>query len=148
MLAVTSSKCSFRKCLPRFTVGAMPAPTRRANLKKLLDDRFAGKIADMARAIDRDDAYLWQLLSDSKNARNVGERVARHIETKLGLIRGALDIQDMVTAESLKPDEAEMLRNYRRAAPSWRLALRYLAALHGDIQDEVSQSVNVLLAKA
>ena len=125
----------------------MPAETRRINLKTLLADRFGGKIADMARAIDRDDAYVWQLLNTTKNGRKVGERIARHIERKLGLKPGQLDSEGMVVEESLTSDELEVLRLYRRASPSWRIALRYLAALRGDVQDEISQSVNVLLSK-
>lgn len=122
----------------------MTAATRKENLASLLEQRFGGKIASMARAIDRDDAYLWQLLNGE---RNVGERVARHIEARLQLARGVLDSPGMVAQASLSPDELELLRGYRRATPSWKIAVRYLAALHGDVQDEVSQSVNVLLAK-
>jgi hypothetical protein len=122
----------------------MSAEIRRQNLKKLLQDRYAGKIADMARAIDRDDAYLWQLLNAD---RNVGERVARHIESKLGLANGTLDQVDMVTSETLTPDELEMLQKYRRASPRWRLSLRLLAEVRDEDQNEVSESVNVLMAK-
>lgn len=125
----------------------MTADTRRANLRTLLEERFAGKIAAMARAIQRDDAYLWQLLNPSKNGRQVGERTARHIEKKLSLASGALDIPGMATVDPPKPDEMELIRLYRRASPSWQIALRYLAALRGDVQDEISQSVNVLLSK-
>lgn len=144
MLAIASSNCSFRKCFPTFTVSGMSATVRLENLKHLLEHRFAGKIAELARAVDRDDAYVWQLLNGD---RNIGERVARHIEVKLQLVNGALDIAGMVTPETLTSDELELLRQYRRATPSWKIAMRYLAALRGDVQDEVSQSVNVLLAK-
>lgn len=95
MLYEKASVCSFStsncwRTLP-FMARAQaqgPAETRRANLKHILENRFRGRIADMARALDRDDAYLWQLL---KGDRNAGERIARHIEGKLGLAKGALD---------------------------------------------------------
>lgn len=122
----------------------MSTTLRLVNLKRILADRFGGKIAAFGRAVDRDDAYLWQLINGN---RNIGERVARHIEQKLDLPKGALDALDMVAAEALTADERELVRNYRRASPSWRIAMRYLVALRGDVQDEVSQSVNVLLAK-
>lgn len=64
------------------------AAIRRANLQNALDERYGGVIADLARAIERDDAYVWQLL---RGTRNIGERVARHIETALHLARGTLD---------------------------------------------------------
>lgn len=64
------------------------AETRKTNLNRILQNRFKGRIADMARALDRDDAYLWQLLNGDRNA---GERIARHIEAKLALAEGSLD---------------------------------------------------------
>lgn len=47
----------------------------------------------------------------------------------------------------LKPDEKIMLERYRSASPRWRAALRDLATLHADEQDEVAESVNVLYAQ-
>lgn len=54
---------------------------RRASLKTILEKKFEGAIADMARAIERDDAYVWQLLNDG----SFGERIAGYIEERLGL---------------------------------------------------------------
>lgn len=71
---------------------------RQSNLKRLLETRFSGSIADMARAIDRDDAYLWQLLNGT---RNVGERVARHIERALKLEAGELDHPAQAASEDV-----------------------------------------------
>lgn len=61
---------------------------RRRNLQRLLDERFDSVIADLARALERDDAYLWQLL---RGTRNIGERVARHVESALRLDAHSLD---------------------------------------------------------
>jgi transcriptional regulator with XRE-family HTH domain len=49
--------------------------------------------------------------------------------------------------EALKPDELEMLEKYRKASPRWRLSLRLLADVKDEDQDEVSESVNVLMAR-
>jgi len=144
MLYERASNCSFRICLPAFTFAAMPAITRRDNLNRILEQRYGGRIAELSRAIDRDDAYVWQLLNSK---RNIGERVARHVENKLGLAPGSLDSVTMSGHQRLAPDEVELLERYRGAKPSWKIALRYLAALHGDVQDEVSSDVNVLLSK-
>ena len=80
MLASAASNCSFRICSPALIVRSVAAITRRDNLKRLLEQRFGGRIADLGRAIERDDAYVWQLLHGK---RNIGERVARDIELKL-----------------------------------------------------------------
>lgn len=144
MLNAAASNCSFRICSPRLTFPSVPAATRRDNLKRLLEDRFDGRIADLARAVDRDDAYIWQLL---KGTRNIGERVARHIERALQLAPGSLDSATMSGHAPLTADELELLGRYRRATASWKLALRLLANLRGDVQDEVSSDVNILLAK-
>jgi hypothetical protein len=63
---------------------------RRANLVRIVAEDFGGVIRAFAAKIDRDEAYAWQLLNAKK--RNVGEKIARHIEGKLGLRPGALDV--------------------------------------------------------
>jgi len=92
MLYENASFCSFAASNCASTLPGMsangPAEERLANLKHLLEHRFKGRIANLGRAIDRSDAYLWQLLNGK---RNLGERIARYIEGKLGLPVGALD---------------------------------------------------------
>jgi transcriptional regulator with XRE-family HTH domain len=49
---------------------------------------------------------------------------------------------------ALEPDERELLEKYRAAAPRWKISIRYMAALRGDVQqDEAAESMNVVLAK-
>lgn len=51
-------------------------------------------------------------------------------------------------AESLPPDELDLLDKYRRASPRWKLAMRYLAGLQADKhQDEIAEGVNIMLAR-
>lgn len=51
-------------------------------------------------------------------------------------------------AESLPPDEADLLEKYRQASPRWKIAMRYLAGLQADKhQDEIAEGVNIMLAK-
>lgn len=94
MLQEKASFCSFpaSNCASTLPYMAASGPTdiRLANLKQLLERRFRGRIADMGRALERSDAYLWQLLNGK---RNLGERIARYIERKLGLPPSALDAQ-------------------------------------------------------
>lgn len=85
------------------------AEIRRHNLNQLVETRYKGVAADLARAIGRDDAQVWQLLSGPENGgRNIGERLARHIEAALELQQGDLDRIDM-HAPSSPP--------YERGAP-------------------------------
>ncbi len=61
---------------------------RAERMRKLIDDRFGGVQADFARAIGRSSAVVWQYLSGH---RSIGEKFARHVESKLNLPRGYLD---------------------------------------------------------
>lgn len=67
------------------------AAIRRARVNKIIDEQFGTVLAEFARAIERDDAQVWQYV---KGDRNIGERMARHIEAKLKLARGDLDVAD------------------------------------------------------
>ncbi|WP_165856756.1 S24 family peptidase [Marinobacter sp. JSM 1782161] len=61
---------------------------RRANLARLIDERFGGKQSGLADTIDRQRGYVSRLLKGSKN---IGEGFARHIEKSVGIPRGSLD---------------------------------------------------------
>ena len=64
------------------------AEIRLENVKALIARRFEGVRAAFAKAVGRDDAQIWQLLN---RERNIGERLARDFEKKLGLPRKSLD---------------------------------------------------------
>ncbi len=74
----------------RYTQGM----SRRDALKRLIDERYGGKQADLARAINRSPSLVWQCLNGH---RNIGEKLAREIESKLRLKKGWLD--DMVVVD-------------------------------------------------
>lgn len=44
-------------------------------------------------------------------------------------------------------EEEELLGKYRAASPRWRLSLRLLAGVRDEDQDEISESVNMLMAR-
>lgn len=144
MLNAPASICSFRSCSPPFIVKSMPATIRRQNLERLLKERYNGRIAELSRAIQRDDAYVWQLL---KGKRNIGERVARDIEIKLDLARGSLDSATLSPSASLTADELELLQRYRQASPTWKLVLRVLANQRGPESGEIPSEARSALAK-
>lgn len=61
---------------------------RLRNLVAIIDTRFHGNAAALARVIDRRASWV----SQAKNRhRRIGERMARHIERSLGLREGSLD---------------------------------------------------------
>lgn len=62
---------------------------RRLNLKRLIGSKVpSGKVADFAKEYDIDASYLSQLLNDH---RTIGEKSARKIEQKAGILSGELD---------------------------------------------------------
>lgn len=63
------------------------AVIRQQRLNLILEQRFDGSPADLAKAIERDDAYVWQILT---GRRNIGEKSADNIEEKLELGPGGL----------------------------------------------------------
>ncbi|HEX8106731.1 MAG TPA: helix-turn-helix transcriptional regulator [Kofleriaceae bacterium] len=102
-----------------------------------------GTLKALAEETGTDPAHLSQI---KNSTRDMGEDVARRIEQALKKPAGWMDAPPGAQGP-LADDELEMLEKYRRASPRWRLALRYLADVPDESQDEVSESVNVLMAK-
>ncbi|MCK9506515.1 MAG: S24 family peptidase [Porticoccaceae bacterium] len=72
---------------------------RRRNLRALIDKMDGGNDAAFGRRIERTRAQIGQYLSQSYNGgRSIGEKVARYIETELGLAPYALDGMQNVIA--------------------------------------------------
>ena len=66
---------------------------RLNNLKTLLNQRFAGSQARMAEATERNPAQIRAILNPlGIGGRWIGEKVARDIEVKLGLVTGWMDV--------------------------------------------------------
>lgn len=75
---------------------------RRQNLRLLVKEKFNGKIAALAGAVDRAASYLSRCLTDNPSHRKgIGERVARDIESKLLLPVNWLDIDRNSTSGQL-----------------------------------------------
>lgn len=60
-------------------------------LRRLVNERFGGNQAELARAVGRSPSLVWQYLSGH---REIGEKFARHVERCLGLPRFWLDRED------------------------------------------------------
>lgn len=80
--------------------------TRRNNLRALIDSKASGNMAEFGRLVGRERAQIKQYLShDYNGGRSIGERVARDIETKLGVANGLLDADEDAAFRS-PPGEA------------------------------------------
>jgi hypothetical protein len=122
------------------------AELRRFNLEILLGSRFQGSKADLARAINKSEAYVWQLLNERKTAKGMrvvfGEKVAREIEAALQLAHGELDSPGPQRGvDKLSGDEDELLRNYRGAQPAWRATIKLLSGLPLDAQAALLEKI-------
>lgn len=65
--------------------------TRRKRLRALVKDRFEESPTEFGAAIDRPQDYVSRLLSNGPHRKNLGEKLARHIEARLDLPVGWLD---------------------------------------------------------
>lgn len=67
---------------------------RRAQLRKICDERFGGVSARLAHAIGRDPGYVWRILGDNpKWRKGIAEKFCRDVEERLGLPAFYLDGQ-------------------------------------------------------
>jgi hypothetical protein len=64
---------------------------RLENLRRIISANFNGNKAALARALDNDRSFIVQLAGDNPT-RVIGEKLARDIEVKLGLVSGWLDM--------------------------------------------------------
>jgi hypothetical protein len=101
----------------------------------LIDQFDAGNQADFARRIDRTPAVVWQYLSGH---REMGEKLARHIERRLRLPAGWMDDSgkasaDYIDGEVVRPalpplgGGPDLSALMSRATPGSRSALERIA---------------------
>lgn len=77
---------------------------RRARLRRLIQDRFSGVNAKLAEKIERQPDYVSRLLTDKpRHRRDLGEKLARDIERKVGLPLGWLDVDESDDPRAQQP---------------------------------------------
>lgn len=105
---------------------------RRKNLRRLIDDEYQGVVQRLAAQVEMPHSQVWRVLRENKgdNAREMGERLARRIETACGKSEGWLDLEP--TAQTEQESEA--------------LAQRILALPEAD-RDAVLRMVKALTAE-
>lgn len=81
---------------------------RRDNLSQLIDRLFDGKQRRLADAIDRQPDYISRVLKGSKN---IGEGFARHVESSIGLDKGALDAVIIIDEAHRAGEAGENVQN-------------------------------------
>ena len=67
--------------------------TRKDNLKYIIDTRFSGVVNRTARAIGVQQSQIARVYAKGEYRRNVGDNLARRIETALNLPEGWLDTE-------------------------------------------------------
>jgi hypothetical protein len=67
---------------------------RRQRLRKLIDERYSGVDARLAAKIERQPAQVARLFMTNKHKRDIGEKLARHIERANALPAGWLDAEE------------------------------------------------------
>lgn len=68
--------------------------TRRQRLRILINERFDGVDARLATKISRQAAQIARIFATNKHKRDIGEKLARHIERSCGLPSGWLDLDE------------------------------------------------------
>jgi hypothetical protein len=113
---------------------------RRANLTALIAE--FGSAQALADKIDTDATYV-RNLRNAVDKRGIGDRLARRIEEKLGKPAGWMDT---LHDGAMEPEALELVEDYSKASPEWRLTLRLLAKLPSEKQPTLATLVNKVLA--
>jgi len=116
---------------------------RLTNLRKLVQEYRT--ITALAEEVGTSEKYLSQILSGtllpSGKPRGVGNALARKLETGTMKDPGWMDLdhdKDSTTANHPEhtPEEAELLRLFRRANPSKRKAMLSVGRIHCDDREK------------
>jgi len=99
---------------------------RVENLRRLIDDRAKGNQRQFAEDHELNKAHVSQMLT---RHRDMGDKVARQLEKKLGLAHGFMDRRHDDKQMFLTDDELALIEAYRSATPPHRIvAHNYLRA--------------------
>lgn len=102
---------------------------RKDLLRALLDERYQGSQAAMARALGRAPSQIHQWLSGH---RAIGDAGARHIELTLGLPPGYFNRKDVKASQTLQREsKLKAIRQGTRATDARRDAITHIARTHG-----------------
>lgn len=100
-IAISNESLSFDMDRVKFRTMDDVRKIRLDNLRSILQNRFNGVIAELARAIGKDANYTRFILNPEKaGGRWIGEKIARDIEGKLRLSANWLDIPHQSESES------------------------------------------------
>jgi hypothetical protein len=119
---------------------------RRENL--IAESKRLGGDAALGRAIgvkDRNQVYQWLRATDPKQRRNVSTKSARHIEKKLGLASGWLDVEHAGEVAGVK-EPAASYQGLAESRPknnvqALRYALQGFATVLNRMQPDIAEDV-------
>jgi len=129
-----------------------PHDIRRANLLKLIDERFEGNKGRFADTVGRKRPLIYRLFSDAEGSRrDIGEELARDIEHKLGLKPGWLDLDGAATAEpvsgayavNIPPALAPLVQDLCRAFNSKSLTPAVVSSFRNMVQALNAQTQDI-----
>lgn len=109
---------------------------RRDNLRRLIDEDFNGVVSRLAARVEMPHSQIWRVLreSESENAREMGERLARRIESACEKSEGWLDLEP--TAQTSQESERLAQRILALPADDRAAVLRMVTALLPDDHDD------------
>jgi SOS-response transcriptional repressor LexA len=104
-------------------IGMENAEIRRRNLRLIIEQRFAGKAAELARALGKQPSEISRIFSlNLTHRRNIGSRLARRIEQMLGAETGWMDRQQ-ITLQDQAHAETRLSGNVLAIQPHSRLPM-------------------------
>ena len=91
---------------------------RRLRLKRLITETYGGSAAKLAMEAELSSSYLSRIFTTNPaHRRNIGEKLARSIEQKLGLAEGALDVPISDSVLEATPDGFRVVPAITPTAP-------------------------------
>lgn len=93
---------------------------RRHNLRVLINEEFAGSLAEFSRFIGKDPSYVSRYFSSKNQMRNIGSTTARQIEQRLQRPRGWLDRPHGGVGEDDPAPYAPLPPEARQIAEAWQ----------------------------
>lgn len=96
------------------------AEIRRYNLRTLINEEFAGSLAEFSRFIGKDPSYISRYFSNKNQMRNIGATTARQIEKQLQRPHGWLDRPPAAIGEEGTVPYAPLPPEARQIAETWQ----------------------------
>ena len=115
--------------------------TRQRKVRELIRDEYESRQVAFADKIGRPDNYVSRIVSSGENRKGIGERMARHIESRCNKPRGWLDGE---TADSVREQPASTLYGQPITAEAAGVG-REWAKLKEPLRTHIAQLIQMLV---